>query len=179
MCSATGASKIQPYLYACALRDGKGLRPSGVFYLPLYARFTDDGTVRFKYRGHVTSSVEEASRIDSMFAEDPEGSSLPYKLSYGKPSPKVFLSDEDFDGVCRYVRALAADGLRRIADGDIAPDPVNDGCRTCEFAGICGYSRKGGRRPPERNMQISSLTEENITKVRADAVRGGGEDGEE
>ena len=172
-------TKIQPYLYACALRDGKGLRPSGVFYLPLYARFTDDGTVRFKYRGHVTSSVEEASRIDSMFAEDPEGSSLPYKLSYGKPSPKVFLSDEDFDGVCRYVRALAADGLRRIADGDIAPDPVNGGCRTCEFAGICGYSRKGGRRPPERNMQISSLTEENIAKVRADAVRGGGEDGEE
>lgn len=163
--------RIQLYLYADAIAASKGWKPSGVFYMPLYTRFADDSAVRFKYQGHVTADVSEATKIDSVFAEDPAGSALPYKLSRNAPSPSVHLTDEDFRQVGEYVRALAADGASRIRGGDISPDYAAGACKGCDFADICAYSGNGGRRAPT-SVRTGDLKPENIPSVWSHSSRG-------
>lgn len=71
--------KIQLYIYLKAIEESKGWKPVGVFYLPISSGFIKDGEQRYKYKGHVTRSLEESAKLDSLFAESPEESILPYK----------------------------------------------------------------------------------------------------
>lgn len=146
--------RIQLYVYLRAIEKSKGWRPVGAFYLPVHSGFIGEDEVRFKYRGHMLRDDGEAARMDSAYAETPEKSILPYKRNArsGKPSDEVHLTDESFEAVAAYVERKAAEGAADILGGLIKPDPVDDACEYCDYAGICGYAAAAGRSRPSVRM---------------------------
>ena len=151
---------IQLYVYLNAIADGKGWKPAGVFYLPLSSGFVKEGEKRFKYRGHVIKSVAEASEIDSLFAENPEESVLPYKKPRGKSddilSADVYFSEEDFAAVASYVAELAKEGVRQITAGRIKPEPLEGACKFCDYAETCQFAEIAPRKR-SGDIKISSF----------------------
>lgn len=139
--------KIQLYIYMKAVEESLNLNPSGVFYLPIFAGFTDESTGRYKFKGQVTESREIMSKIDSLASIDPQKSVVPYKANAkGELNPEVHLDLMDFDMLGDYALYIAAAGARDIADGYIKPSPVKDACGRCKFVDICAYRDKNERK---------------------------------
>ncbi|MCM1456149.1 MAG: PD-(D/E)XK nuclease family protein, partial [Bacteroides sp.] len=146
--------KIQLYVYMKAVEESLKLSPSGVFYLPIFAGFTDENTSRYKFKGQVSDSLEIMSQIDEMAKDDPQKSVIPYKANTkGELNPEVHLDVRSFDMLGDYATRLAAKGAMEIASGFIKPSPVKDACKKCRFLEICAYRDKNERRLSKVNMQ--------------------------
>lgn len=153
--------KIQLYIYMKAVEDSLKLAPKGVFYLPIYAGFTDDKTSRYKFKGQVTDSSEVMGQMDSLFIDDPQKSVVPFKAnSKGQLNGDVHLTRAEFDMLGDYAVRLATDGAKQIASGYIKPAPVKDACNRCKFTEICAHREKCVRR-------MSKITKESF-KVEED-----------
>lgn len=159
--------KLQLYIYMRAIEDSLKKTPVGVFYLPIFAGFTDENTSRYKFKGQVTESREIMSELDSLSADDPQKSVLPFKANAkGELSPEVHLSKARFDMLGDYAVRLASKGAAEIADGYIKPSPVKDACKKCRFAEICAYRDKYERKLSKTVMQ--SFTAEETIKSEAE-----------
>ena len=155
--------KIQLYVYMKAVEDSLNLNPAGVFYLPIFAGFTGDGTDRYKYKGQVTNSFETMEKLDSMVAVDPKKSVIPFKQTREVLSAEVHLTREDFDMLGDYAINLAAKGAEEIASGYIKPSPVKDACKRCRYCEICAY-----RERDERKFMKTSMSSFECDKGKAE-----------
>lgn len=142
--------RIQLYVYLRAIEKSKGWKPVGAFYLPVHSGFIEEDEVRFKYRGHILRDDAEAVKLDSAYNLSPESSILPYKHNArsGKPADDVHLTEESFEVVAAYVERKAAEGAEGILNGTVRPDPIDNACEYCDYAGICGYAVAAGRSRP-------------------------------
>ncbi|MDE6302905.1 MAG: PD-(D/E)XK nuclease family protein, partial [Clostridia bacterium] len=138
--------KIQLYIYMRAVENSLKLSPVGVFYLPIFAGFTDEGANRYKFKGQVTESREIMAKLDSMVKEDVEKCVIPYKEIRGELSPEVHLDGFSFDMLADYAVALATRGADEIAKGYIKPSPIKDACGRCRYNEICAYKECGERK---------------------------------
>ena len=136
--------KIQLYIYMKAVERSLGAKPVGVFYIPIFAGFTEDGANRYKYKGQICDSLETMSLIDGL-AGTPD-SVLPYKATKSGLNNEVHLSQGDFDKLGNYALSLAQKGAEEIASCYIKPAPVKDACKRCRFAEICAYRDMNERR---------------------------------
>lgn len=134
--------KLQLYIYMRAVQLGEQKRPVGVFYLPIFAGFTDDSVSRYKLKGQVCADKDVLLAIDSNALTDPEGSVAPYKLFRKAPHPEVYLEEKDFDTLGDYAVGLATKGAEEIISGYIKPTAIKDQCGYCDFAKICAYKEK-------------------------------------
>lgn len=169
--------KIQLYIYMKAVEESRDLKPAGVFYLPIFAGFTDESTSRYKFKGQVTDSMEVMAQIDSLAKEDPIKSVVPFKANVrgdlskfmvafknnaeGMLNPEVHLTEEKFDMLGDYAVRLAAEGAKQISTGYIKPSPIKDACKKCKFSDICAYREKYERKPDKVDMQSFAADEEN------------------
>lgn len=149
--------KIQLYIYLKAIEESKGWKPVGVFYLPISSGFIKDGEQRYKYKGHVTRSLEESAKLDSLFAESPEESILPYKKAARAKDPfelskDVHFDDADFFVITEYVKQLVEKGAREILSGVIKPTPADGDCSRCDFQGICKFTACAKKETPSVKM---------------------------
>jgi ATP-dependent helicase/DNAse subunit B len=142
--------RIQLYVYMKALENALGVKSAGVFYLPVYPAYTEEGKTRFKYAGHALADEQTLNEIDCLFGTDAAASALPDKRDRkGGLSPDVFLSDGDFDLIGNYVGALAAKAALETERGYIKPSPSENYCSLCDFSSVCAFKnaaeRKGGK----------------------------------
>ena len=152
--------KIQLYIYMRAVEQSLGKNPVGVFYLPIYAGFTDENTSRYKFKGQVSDSREIMAKIDSLAVDDPQKSVLPYKASAkGELSGEVHLDKKRFDMLGDYAFSLATRGAEQIANGYIKPSPIKDACKKCRFQEICAYRDKYERKPAKTALQSFEMTD--------------------
>ncbi|MEG1663204.1 MAG: PD-(D/E)XK nuclease family protein, partial [Clostridia bacterium] len=133
--------KIQLYIYMKAVMNGSNLKPAGVFYLPVFASFTnaDDNVNRYKFKGQASNNIDMLSKIDSMVLEDPEASIAPYKANKGKLKAETHFGENEFEAVSNYVCDLAASGIKKIEEGYIKPAPLKGACDMCNFAEMCPF----------------------------------------
>ncbi len=154
--------KIQLYIYMKAVEESLKLNPSGVFYLPIFAGFTDENTSRYKFKGQVSNSLEVMSQIDSLAARDAAKSVIPYKTNTkGELNPEVHLDKSGFDMLGDYAKRLAARGAREIADGYVKPLPIKDACKKCRFSEICAYRERYERKLSKAAMSSFETAEDN------------------
>lgn len=152
--------KIQLYIYMKAVEESRALKPVGVFYLPIFAGFTDESASRYKFKGQVTDSMEVMAQIDSLIKSDPSRSVVPFKANAkGELNRDVHLTENRFDLLGDYAVRLAAEGAKQIATGYIKPSPVKDACKKCRFSEICAYRERYERKPDKVDMQ-SFITDE-------------------
>ncbi len=132
--------KIQLYIYMRAVENSLNAEPAGVFYLPIFAGFTEESTGRYKYKGQATDSLETLARLDSAVVDEPQSAVIPYKVNArGELNPEVHLSKKGFDTLGDYAVRLAAKGAEEIINGYIKPSPLKDACKKCRYAQICAY----------------------------------------
>lgn len=132
--------KIQLYVYMRAIEDSLGAKPAGVFYLPVFAGFSNEETSRYKYKGQSPDSFEVMAKIDSIAKDNPKDSTLPYKSDRkGGLSADTHLSVAQFDKLGDYAMKVAAVGAEQISNGYIKPLPYKDKCNKCDFSHICAY----------------------------------------
>lgn len=140
--------KIQLYIYMRAVENSIGAKPCGVFYLPVFAGFSDENISRYKYKGQTTDSLDILEQIDDRTCLSPEKSAAPFKQGRkkGTLNPAVHISFEDMDLLGDYAVAIAGKGASEIADGYIKPVPIKDKCGRCDFADICDYKGRNERK---------------------------------
>jgi len=162
--------KIQLYIYMKAVEESLKANPVGVFYLPIFAGFTGDGTDRYKYKGQVTDKTEIMRKLDSLAADDPKKSVIPFKQTRDTLSSEVHLTKESFDMLGEYAKNLAAKGAEEIANGYIKPSPVKDACKRCRYFEICSYCEREERKFMKTSMS-SFKTEKEPAEVNYDALQ--------
>jgi ATP-dependent helicase/DNAse subunit B len=109
--------KLQPQLYMLALREQWGIDPIGGVYTPLGA--TDKPQSRGLLRKDQRELVDESGFVRT-----------------------DFLDEERFDEALSAARERAAEIVRRMRQGDITRDPIDDVCPPyCRFQPICRRER--------------------------------------
>ncbi len=131
--------KVQLYIYMRAIEESFGITPSGVFYLPIFASFCDEGDSRFKFNGMTSNSMEMLKDIDDRIEENPKDAIAPYVTAYGKLKDNVHMDAKSMDLLGDYAVAIATKGAKEIADGYIKPAPLYGSCEFCSFEKICAY----------------------------------------
>lgn len=133
--------KVQLYIYMRAIENSIGAKPCGVFYLPVFAGFSDENTSRYKFKGQASDSLEILAQIDDRVQTDPDKAIAPFKQNRKKDAlnPAVHISSKDMDMLGDYAVEIASKGAMEIAKGYIKPSPIKDKCARCDFAEICGY----------------------------------------
>lgn len=132
--------KIQLYLYLAAICEAKGWRPVGAFYLPVSFDFSsEDWSLR--YRGNMTDDLAEAKLIAPDFGEPTAHFAAPD--ARGAMKEPNFFSDDAFRSVTAYVKRLAEEGAKGIAEGRVDALPLKDVCDRCDYRDICVW--KGSR----------------------------------
>ncbi|MDE7372530.1 MAG: PD-(D/E)XK nuclease family protein, partial [Clostridia bacterium] len=166
--------KIQLYIYMKAVEESLKLYPSGVFYLPIFAGFTDEDTSRYKFKGQVTDSREVMAKIDSLASTDPQKAVMPYKVSAkGELNPEVHLDLSKFDMLGDYAKNVATRGAKEIASGYIKPSPIKDACGRCKFIDICAYRDKNERRLSKVTLESfanADMEDKTATAVKTDTA---------
>lgn len=145
--------KIQLYIYMRAVEQSLDMAPVGVFYLPIFAGFTDDSVSRYKFKGQVSESAEIMLLLDSVVKDNPQKSVIPYKTNTkGELNPEVHLTRQGFDMLADYAIELATRGAGEIASGYVKPAPVKDACKKCRYLEICSYKELGERKTAKATL---------------------------
>ncbi len=142
--------KVQLYIYMRAIEDSFDIAPTGVFYLPIFASFCDEGDSRFKFKGMTTNSVEMLKNIDDRAVDNVQESIAPYELARNKKDLKdsVHMDTKSMDLLGDYAVAIATKGAKEIADGYIKPSPIARACKMCSYSSICQYKDMQERKTP-------------------------------
>ncbi len=139
--------RLQLYIYMEAVKNSLDMAPAGVFYLPIYAGFTNSDENRYKFRGQVSDNMDVMAKIDSKVAEEPKAAIIPYSFTKKNGlSGETHFSTADFETFGNYALTLASEGAAQMADGYIRPVPASDHCSACSFNDICGYVGKNVRK---------------------------------
>lgn len=136
--------KLQLYVYMYATEHSLGLEPAGVFYLPIYDGYGEEGETRLLYRGHATDDEQLLAHMDSAIGG--ADSIVPLvKNKKGELNKNKHLSAENLKLVGEYAYKLAGEGAKQIAEGYIKPTPAS--CNEfCDYYGICAYKDMCGSR---------------------------------
>ncbi len=129
--------KLQLYIYMYAVEKGLGLRPAGVFYLPIYDGYTDSET-KLVYKGHASNDEELLTHIDG--AAGCEGSVITLARSKrtGELDKNAYMDEAAIERMGEYAFRLAGLGAAQIAEGYIKPSNVKCSPYCC-FKDICPY----------------------------------------
>jgi ATP-dependent helicase/DNAse subunit B len=119
--------KLQPGLYAIALRDLWEKRPIAALYHPLGA--TQDQTPRGIVR------KDERDELLSGFGIAPRS--------------KDNLADEDFDAALDAAAETAREIVEGMRGGEIARRPIGGDCGYCDYASVCRIERAAQIEPEE------------------------------
>lgn len=140
--------KVQLYIYMRAIENSLDLKPCGVFYLPVFASFTEEDASRYKYKGFATDSVETLYFIDDRVPQDCAKAIAPYKADKktGALDEPTHISYDKMDMLGDYAVAITTKGAQEIAKGYIKPTCVKDECDRCDFASICAYKGRHERK---------------------------------
>lgn len=140
--------KVQLYIYMRAIENSLDLKPCGVFYLPVFASFTEEDESRHKYKGFAINSIEVLGEIDDRVTVENDKAIAPYKVDKktNALSEPNHLSYEKMDMLGDYAVAITTKGAQEIAKGYIKPTCVKDECDRCDFASICAYKGRHERK---------------------------------
>ncbi len=140
--------KVQLYIYMRAVQNSLDLKPCGVFYLPVFASFTEEGVSRHRYKGFATDSVENLNMIDDRVPSSPGDAIAPFKADKktGELSEPTHLSYDKMNMLGDYAVAITTKGAQEIAKGYIKPTCVKDECDRCAFSSICAYKGRHERK---------------------------------
>lgn len=144
--------KLQLYIYMRSVESALGLEPVGVFYLPIYVSFNDEGASRYNFKGKVTNDMDTLKKIDSYAGEEGKRSVLPIRTTKDGLSPETHLDRAHFDMLGDYAQNLAFEGARLIDDGYIKPAPLGDACSRCDFSGVCRHKTECARKAQSMKM---------------------------
>ncbi len=164
---------------------GKEIRPAGLFYYhiddPLIKEeelksATDDEINTkimdsLKLRGIVNSE----ERVIRLFDRDFEKKSSVVPVAFSKEgtftSTSSVASTEEFKVISDYVQKKAADTIRRIEEGEYAPEPAvfnnNSPCDYCAFSDCCRFDKETPGFKERKLLKIKDKSEI-IEKMRED-----------
>ncbi len=129
--------KLQLYIYMYAVEKGLGLRPAGVFYLPIYDDYTDSES-KLAYKGHATNDEEILFRIDNAAGGDGSVITLARNKKTGELDKNAYMDEAAIERMGEYAFRLAGLGAAEIARGFIRPSNVSCSPYCC-FMEICPY----------------------------------------
>lgn len=145
--------RVQLFIYMKALAGQLGLKPAGVFYLPLNNKFVaeDKSSGRFKYVGFINTDEELLPHFDHVFdtpgtREESELFPIFYEKNAKGESKieatenNIAVSSERLDKLCDYVEKLVSKAAQEIDEGYIKPSPAEGVCELCEYGNICRFA---------------------------------------
>lgn len=149
--------RVQLFVYMKALSGQLGLKPAGVFYLPLSNKFVseDKSSERFRYVGFINTDEKILSHYDHVFDNPDNGVESELfpicrsdkEKTRGKivaTDDNIAVSRERLEKLCDYVEELVAKAAQEIDEGYVKPSPIKDACKRCEYGNICGFAFSDG-----------------------------------
>lgn len=149
--------KLQLFNYLNALKNYKGLKPAGAFYLPIKNVFVEDKITAVDYSTYklmgVYNSNEDVIKLmdKNLSPENSKSNVANITLSSSKinketgalvPTGTGYIDEGTLDAVLNYQMEISSLATKEILDGYITPSPMEDGgrvpCDYCEYRLICG-----------------------------------------
>ncbi len=157
-------NKLQLYLYGEAVKNGAKDKKdiAGVYYLPIDNSFEAEKKKCLAYG--ITSDNEEAILAqDKNILDNKKSEFVPVTIQ--KSGTKNALSEQEMSAYFDYAIKVSELAAERISSGFIAQSPIEDGCKYCQFKGICDSASIKER----QRLEVDKTT-------IIDAVKGGEED---
>lgn len=147
--------KLQLLVYAKFFEDRTGLKPAGVFYLPISNKF--QGESGYKYNGVMLGQKSNIVDIDTTLV-DPQVKSKVVDLSTkadGEISSnncykRLCLTEEEFEYILDYSMLQVKRAISAINASDISAHPLclsgRSTCEYCSYKSLCNYMGGNDRR---------------------------------
>lgn len=147
--------KLQLLAYAKFFEDRTGLKPAGVFYLPISNKF--QGESGYKYNGVMLGDRDNIVDIDSTLA-NPSTSSRVVDLttkvdgdfSSNNCYKRLCLTEDEFEYILNYSMLQVKRAISAINSSEISARPLNVGgrsvCEYCTYKSLCNYMGGNDRR---------------------------------
>lgn len=129
--------RVQLFTYLGAILQN-GLKPAGVFYLPVAGSFeADEKDAKYKYRGFVCDDEDLIKYLDDTLTEGGKSLLYPVRLSKGQLKGDK-MSRKVMQNVIEYVKKLEETAAEEIEEGYIEPSPVSENtCKYCDYSKVC------------------------------------------
>ncbi|MBQ7603095.1 MAG: exodeoxyribonuclease V subunit gamma [Clostridia bacterium] len=145
--------KIQLFYYMYAIleglkKQGKDACAGGVYYLPIHREYTDklDAGIYDGYRmeGLTIAEMSNIMATDNTLSEQSRTSRVvDISLNKGFDQGKIasrgdkLCTDLQLNKILSYCNKIVNTAICEIASGYIAPKPLTDACKYCEYHSIC------------------------------------------
>lgn len=145
--------KIQLFYYMYAIleglkQQGKNASAGGVYYLPIHREYTDklDAGIYDGYRmeGLTIAEISNMLATDNTLSEQSRTSRVvDISLNKGFDQGKIacrgekLCTDLQLNKILSYCNKIVNNAIAEIASGYIAPKPLTDACKYCEYKSIC------------------------------------------
>ena len=128
--------KLQLPLYLSAA-SGNG-RAVGAYYFPASVEYKSKPDGVFRLQGYMDGSDEVVSASDKNVKPKEKSEYFDAYLSGKKLD--CAMDSETFADFLNYSYLLAGQGVKEMAEGNIAPSPAEDACKYCRMGGSCDFS---------------------------------------
>ena len=128
--------KLQLPLYLSAA-SGNG-RAVGAYYFPASVEYKSKPDGVFRLQGYMDGSDEVVSASDKNVKPKEKSEYFDAYLSGKKLD--CAMDSETFADFLKYSYLLAGQGVKEMAEGNIAPSPAEDACKYCRMGGSCDFS---------------------------------------
>jgi ATP-dependent helicase/nuclease subunit B len=132
--------KLQLPLYLLSAAAGK--RAVGAYYFPAQLEYGEDKDGAFRMKGFMDSDDEVVKNSDTTLQEKQKSNYFDAYLKGRKIESAM--PSEDFADFLQYGVLIARKGSAELIGGYVAPSPAEGACKSCKFAGCCGFALGDG-----------------------------------
>lgn len=139
-------TKLQLFLYACAIEQITGKNVVGTFYLPLHNKYSRQSENPYAMSGYFLAEDFVAHALDKRLQAGEKSDIINLSLKNDgmvkKTAGQKELDSADFLAMKNYAKKVSENAVEEIRSGYIKPSPIdiNEHCDTCPYEQICLHS---------------------------------------
>lgn len=159
-------SKLQLFLYSCAVENEMKKRVVGSFYLPLHNNFEKAEEKVYSLKGFFENDEEILLNFDSRLGENKSSDIVNVSLTNAGVARK---SDKALDRIAfeklkNYSKKVSEKAIDEIRSGFIKPTPSKETefCQYCPYSQICLKDSKGVKYRKTKSVKQESFEEDTL-----------------
>jgi len=152
--------KIQPLLYMRSVENSKNMKPIGVFYMPIYSSFSDEGGKTLELKGFASNDRDKLQAIDANFGVEGKSECVFDVKDPNKLNANRFIDGKHFDLLGDYAMNISSKAVENICSGYIRPVPLTNVCAKCNYFDVCKFKDINVRKNNMVPMEVIEDKEE-------------------